>query len=303
MNRELYLRLCDAIGEEHVLAEEPMSRHTTFRIGGNADFLAMPASAEEAAALMRICREEEVPYYLLGNGSNLLVGDGGYRGVFIQLAKNYSRISKEGRVIRAQAGALLSGIARFAQKEGLAGFEFASGIPGTLGGACVMNAGAYGGELKDVLTEALVLTPEGEQVLLSREQMKFTYRGSVVEEQGYLVLEAALELEEGNPDEIFARMEELREKRTSKQPLDLPSAGSTFKRPAGYFAGKLIMDAGLSGFRVGGACVSPKHCGFVVNDAGASAADVRFLMDEVIRIVRENSGVTLEPEVKMLGEF
>ena len=303
MNQQLYDGLCQAAGREQVLVDERMDRHTTFRIGGPADFFVIPETIEQLAQTVRICREQKVPFYILGNGSNLLVGDKGYRGVIIQVYKNLNAVHTDGQVISAQAGAMLSVIAKQALAHGLAGFEFASGIPGTLGGAVVMTAGAYGGEMKDIIRKVTVLTPEGKIQTIPGDQMEFGYRTSIVEKKSLIVLSAVIELENGNSEEIRSRMEELKRKRTSRQPLELPSAGSTFKRPQGYFAGKLIMDAGLQGFTVGGAQVSEKHCGFVVNRGGASAADVRELMRQVTEKVQERFGVTLEPEVKMLGEF
>ena len=303
MNQQLYDGLCQAAGREQVLVDERMDRHTTFRIGGPADFFVIPETIEQLAQTVRICREQKVPFYILGNGSNLLVGDKGYRGVIIQVYKNLNAVHTDGQVISAQAGAMLSVIAKQALAHGLAGFEFASGIPGTLGGAVVMNAGAYGGEMKDIIRKVTVLTPEGKIQTIPGDQMEFGYRTSIVEKKSLIVLLAVIELENGNSEEIRSRMEELKRKRTSRQPLELPSAGSTFKRPQGYFAGKLIMDAGLQGFTVGGAQVSEKHCGFVVNRGGASAADVRELMRQVTEKVQERFGVTLEPEVTMLGEF
>ena len=303
MKQEMRMKFVDLLGEENVLIDEPMSRHTTFRIGGPADYFLIPRSCEEIGAILKICREEKLPYFILGNGSNLLVSDLGYRGVIIQMYRNLSEIKIEGTNIRAAAGALLSTIAAAAKNASLTGFEFAGGIPGTLGGAVVMNAGAYGGEMKDVIKEATVLTQEGEILCIPVEELAMGYRTSVVKTAGYLVLEAVLSLKEGSQEEIKARMRELTEKRTSKQPLEYPSAGSTFKRPEGYFAGKLIMDSGLRGYRVGGAQVSEKHCGFVINTGNACAKDVRDLMDDVIDKVHDKFGVTLEPEVKFLGEF
>ncbi len=300
---DLYNELCAITGDENVLRDEPMSAHTTFRIGGPADYFVTPSDTEEIRAITELCRTHEIPHYIIGNGSNLLVGDRGYRGVIIQVFKNMSSVRAEGTQIHAQAGALLSKVSAAACREGLTGLEFASGIPGTLGGAVRMNAGAYGGEMKQVLRTASVLTPNGEVLTLSADEMKMGYRTSIVSRMDYIVLDAALELEQGDPAEIRARMEELREKRVSKQPLEYGSAGSTFKRPEGYFAGKLIEDAGLRGFRVGNAQVSEKHCGFVINLGDATAADVTELMSEVVRRVEENSGVRLEPEVKRIGEF
>lgn len=299
----LYEELCAIAGEENVLRDEPMSRHTTFRIGGPADYFVTPSEAGQIGKITDLCRRQGVDHYIIGNGSNLLVGDRGYRGVIIQVFKNMNAVRVEGSVIRAQAGALLSKVAATACEAELEGFEFASGIPGTLGGAVRMNAGAYGGEMKQVLQSASVLTPGGEILTLPVEEMGMGYRTSIVSRKDYVVLEAVLSLKKGDREAIRARMDELRTKRVEKQPLEYGSAGSTFKRPEGYFAGKLIQDAGLRGFRVGNAQVSEKHCGFVINLGGATAEDVSRLMGEVIRRVAENSGVRLEPEVKMIGEF
>lgn len=303
MKQKIKQRFNELLGEEKVLIEEPMSRHTTFRIGGPADYFLIPETVHEIREILKICREENLPYFILGNGSNLLVSDKGYRGVIIQLYRNMSRVFVEGTCIRAQAGALLSAIAAAAKNASLTGFEFAGGIPGTLGGAVVMNAGAYGGEMKDVLSEVTVLDKNGEILTLSSGELKMGYRTSIVKSAEYLVLEASISLKEGNQEEIRDRMKELTEQRTSKQPLEYPSAGSTFKRPEGYFAGKLIMDCGLRGYCVGGAQVSEKHCGFVINTGNATAEDVRILMKNVSDMVYEKFGVILEPEVKFLGEF
>ena len=303
MNVNIKQRFQEILGNDRVLEAEPMSKHTTFRIGGPADLFVAPENIDEIKKLIAICKEEEVPYFILGNGSNLLVSDKGYRGVIMQLYRSFGQITLKENEIHAQAGALLSGIAAMAREASLTGFEFAGGIPGTLGGAVVMNAGAYGGEMKDVLKEVTVLTPEGEIVTLQADELQMGYRTSVVKEAGYIVLEAVISLKEGNPEEIKNRMQELAAMRSSKQPLSYPSAGSTFKRPEGYFAGKLIMDSGLRGYQVGGAQVSEKHCGFVINAGNATAKDVTTLMADVQRIVMEKFGVKLEPEVKLLGEF
>lgn len=303
MNQEIRQRFCEILGEEKVLTSEPMKRHTTFRIGGPADYFLIPETAEEIRKVLKFCREEKLPYFILGNGSNLLVSDKGYRGVIIQLYRNMCSVTAEGTNIRAASGALLSSIAVAAKNASLTGFEFAGGIPGTLGGAVVMNAGAYGGEMKDVLKEVTVLDEKGNLLTLGAEDLNMGYRTSIIKSAGYLVLEAVIALKEGDQEQIKARMRELTELRTSKQPLEYPSAGSTFKRPEGYFAGKLIMDCGLRGYRVGGAQVSEKHCGFVINAGDATAADVRTLMKDVSDRVWEKFGVTLEPEVKFLGEF
>lgn len=301
--QNIYELLCGCAGGENVRRQEPMSLHTTFRIGGPADLFVMPGSIQAVADSIRICKETQTPYAVIGNGSNLLVSDAGYRGVIIQIGRNLNQITRNGEEIRAQAGAMLSVIAKTALLESLTGFEFASGIPGTLGGAVVMNAGAYGGEMKDVLTEVTVLTREGEIRTIPAEKLELGYRTSLAAKNGWIILEAVLRFQKGDAEAIRSRMEELKVQRVTKQPLDLPSAGSTFKRPEGYFAGKLIMDAGLRGFTVGGAQISEKHCGFVVNKGGATAEDVRNLICAVQKKVQEDAGVKLEPEVKFLGEF
>lgn len=303
MNQDLYNQLCEIVGSDNVHVDEEMKKHTTFRIGGPADFYVLPHSKDEIGRVVQVCKNAEEPFYVLGNGSNLLVGDKGYRGVIIQIFKNYSDIIIEGTQITAKSGALLSKVAKKALDAGLTGFEFASGIPGTIGGAVVMNAGAYGGEMKDVILSATVMTPEGSIQKLSNKELQLGYRTSLVARQNDIVLEVRLGLKKGNSDEIRDLMEELKNKRVTKQPLEYPSAGSTFKRPEGYFAGKLIMDAGMRGFSVGDAQVSEKHCGFVINKGDASARDIVALMEEVTGRVKEQFGVTLEPEVKRLGEF
>ena len=303
MKKEIREKFCELLGKDKVLFEEPMSSHTTFRIGGPAEVFLMPESYEQIRSALALCREEGLPYFVLGNGSNLLVSDSGYRGVIIQMDRNMGDIELKGTEIRACAGALLSSVAAAARKASLTGFEFAGGIPGTLGGAVVMNAGAYGGEMKDVLREVTVMTKEGDIRVIPSDRLELGYRTSIIKKAGYLVLEAVISLEKGDPQAIQEKTKELASKRTEKQPLDYPSAGSTFKRPEGYFAGKLIMDSGLRGFRVGGAQVSEKHCGFVINTGGATAKDVKELMDHVIRTVKEKYNITLEPEVKFLAEF
>ena len=303
MNQEIGKKLLSILKVEQVKKDEPMKIHTTFRVGGPASYFVTPETEEEVAKVIEVCTQENVPYYIVGNGSNLLVSDQGYEGVIIQIYKQMNRVEITENEIHAQAGALLSMIANRAMEAELTGFEFAAGIPGTLGGACVMNAGAYGGEMKDVLKEVTVLTDEGEFLTIPKEELELGYRTSVIAKKGYIVIEAVLELKSGNADEIRAYMDELKEKRITKQPLEYPSAGSTFKRPEGYFAGKLIQDADLRGFRVGGAQVSEKHCGFVINKDHATAADIVELMQQVSDRVEEKFGVKLEPEVKRLGEF
>lgn len=303
MNSEIRKMFCDLLGEDRVFTEEAMSQHTTFKIGGPADYFLMPDKGEDVGRVIKICKEKEIPYFILGNGSNLLVGDGGYRGAVIQIYRNMSSVTVEGNEITAQAGALLSAVAAAAKNASLTGFEFAGGIPGTIGGAVVMNAGAYGGEMKDVLTEVTVMNAEGDIFTLPTEELELGYRTSIIKTAGYIVLEAKIRLKEGDPEVIRETMKDLTIRRTTKQPLEYPSAGSTFKRPEGYFAGKLIMDSGLAGYQVGGAQVSEKHCGFVINAGDATARDVRTLMDNMRDIVYKKYGVTLEPEVKFLGEF
>lgn len=303
MDIEIYNKFCEIAGKEQVSCGEPMCRHTTFRIGGPAKYFLCPHSVEELKNILEFCRSRRLDYFVLGNGSNLLVSDQGYDGVVVQLYRNFSDITVDGTKMRVQAGALLSSVARKALEVGLTGFEFAGGIPGTLGGGAVMNAGAYGGELKDVLTEVTVLTKEGDILILPAKELQMGYRTSIIKTAGYIVLEAVIALQEGDQEMIRSRMRELTELRTSKQPLEYPSAGSTFKRPEGYFAGKLIMDAGLRGYQVGGAQIAEKHCGFVINKNGATARDVMQLMEEVTEKVQKQFGVTLEPEVKFLGDF
>lgn len=303
MKENIIRKFEHAVGGQRVLTDEPMKKHTTFRLGGPADYFICPADAEQTAAVIHICSEEGIPWFILGNGSNLLVSDRGYRGVVIQIYKNMNRIRVEGDRMYVQAGALLSSAAKKALDAGLTGMEFASGIPGTLGGASVMNAGAYGGEMKDILESVIVLTPGGQVCTLEAHELEMGYRTSAVKKKGYIVLEAVLKLCPGEREAIRERMEELKVQRVTKQPLEYPSAGSTFKRPEGYFAGKLIQDAGLRGYRVGGAQVSEKHCGFVINTGEASAADVAKLIRDVQDRVYEQFQVKLEPEVKFLGDF
>lgn len=303
MTERIRKRFCEIISEDRVLVNEPMAGHTTFRIGGPADYFIEAADAEEIRWAIAVCREEGLPWFVLGRGSNLLVGDRGFRGVVLSVYREFQGIETEQETVRVKAGTLLTTLTGKLLEESLTGMEFASGIPGTVGGAVMMNAGAYGGEMKDIVREVTVLTPEGEIRCLNAAEMKFGYRTSVVKEKEYIVLSAVLELKKGDPEEIRRKMQELKAKRVEKQPLEYPSAGSTFKRPEGYFAGKLIMDAGLAGARVGGAQVSEKHCGFVVNTNDATAADVRELMSRVQKTVEEKYGVRLEPEVRFLGEF
>ena len=301
MNDSLIEQLKSITGPSAVLTDEPMKEHTTFKVGGNADIFVTAKSNKEATDIVRLLLASGINYRVIGNGSNLLVSDKGFRGCIVCMGADDIEIT--GTKIRASAGAMLSKVAKRAYDEGLTGLEFASGIPGSVGGAIVMNAGAYGSEMKAVtVTVKLFDTVTGETVDMPAEEMHFGYRTSIVKEHPYIVLEALLELGHGDREEIKARMDELAAARRTKQPLEYPSAGSTFKRPEGYFAGKLIEDAGLRGYKVGGAMVSDKHCGFVINSGGASASDVLELIKDVRRVVNEKSGVMLEPEVVILGE-
>lgn len=303
MCSEIYNQLVDILDCNRVLQNETMSRHTTFRVGGNADFFVMPNKIAEIKKTIQFCRDKEIPYYVIGNGSNLLVGDKGIRGVVIQIGKEFNDIEVRQNYITAMAGAMLSKVGHTALEASLTGFEFAAGIPGTVGGAIVMNAGAYGGEMKHIVKEVIVMDEEGNIRTLSNEELNFSYRKSVISEKKYLVLQVTFALKEGEKEAIRKTMDDLRERRMEKQPLEYPSAGSTFKRPEGYFAGKLIEDAGLRGFQIGGAGVSEKHCGFVINKGNATAADIQAVMRHVANEVETKFQVKLEAEVKRLGEF
>lgn len=302
MNDQFLTELQNVMGGSGIFMEEPMKKHTTFRVGGPADVLVQPDETA-LAAILALCRQYHVPYSFIGNGSNLLVGDKGIRGVVIEMTDPMGNIEVDGTKITAQAGAMLSKIANTAASNGLGGMEFAAGIPGSVGGAVVMNAGAYGGEMKDIIEKVYVLDENGVQLELDRDALDLGYRHSCIPEKKYIVTKVVLELVPRNEAEIRSEMKELNEKRAEKQPLQYPSAGSTFKRPEGYFAGKLIMDAGLRGYQVGGAQVSEKHCGFVINKGDATAADICQLMRDVSDKVQAQFGVVLEPEVKMIGEF
>ena len=302
MNDQFLTELQNVMGGSGIFMEEPMKKHTTFRVGGPADVLVQPDETA-LAAILALCRQYHVPYSFIGNGSNLLVGDKGIRGVVIEMTDPMGNIEVDGTKITAQAGAMLSKIANTAASNGLGGMEFAAGIPGSVGGAVVMNAGAYGGEMKDIIEKVYVLDENGAQLELGRDALDFGYRHSCIPDKKYIVTKVVLELVPRDEAEIRSEMKELNEKRAEKQPLQYPSAGSTFKRPEGYFAGKLIMDAGLRGYQVGGAQVSEKHCGFVINKGDATAADICQLMRDVSDKVQAQFGVVLEPEVKMIGEF
>ncbi len=303
MNSEIYEHLRQIVPDENLIKDEAMSRHTTFRTGGPASLFIRVRSVSELLQVKELLDSRGVPFFVIGNGSNLLISDRGYDGAVISL-ELMNNISLAGDCyIEAEAGALNSAIASFARANSLTGFEFAAGIPGTIGGAMIMNAGAYDGEMKMITSSVRVIDPEGREKTLSCSDMEFGYRTSAIKGRGYIVLSALLTLQKGEEKDITDKMTELALKRKEKQPLEYPSAGSTFKRPEGYFAGKLIENAHLKGYTVGGAQVSEKHCGFVINRGEATSADIYRLICDVRERVLENSGVTLEPEVIMIGDF
>ncbi len=289
------------VPEENICLQEPMAGHTTFRIGGPADCLVELESEEQLIRVQNYLNKVELPYFILGNGSNLLVSDEGYRGVVLRIGSGMNRISVNGCELTAEAGATMAQVARVAMEHGLTGLEFASGIPGTVGGGVVMNAGAYDGEMSQVVKQVRVVSRTGESMELDNETMEFGYRKSSIREHCFIVTKVVFQLQTGEREQIKAKMEELVARRREKQPLEYPSAGSTFKRPCGHFAGKLIMDAGLRGYQCGGAKVSEKHCGFVVNAGGATAKDVRRLIQDVQEIIQDKFNVNLETEVLFLG--
>ncbi|MBE6011527.1 MAG: UDP-N-acetylmuramate dehydrogenase [Lachnospiraceae bacterium] len=288
---------------ELFLINEPLKNHTSFKIGGDAKVFFMPESVSDIADALKVCRENEFPYYILGNGTNILFSDKGYNGVIINIFNKFNQVYLENEnTINAQSGALLSSIANIALNNSLSGMEFASGIPGALGGAVYMNAGAYGGEMKDIVLSADILDKDGNIRTLDNNEMGFQYRSSNAEKEGFIVLSAKLQLKKGNKEEIKSKMHELNSQRKEKQPLEMPSAGSTFKRPEGNFAGKLIMESGLRGYSIGGAMVSEKHCGFVVNTGNATCKDVLLLIEHVKKTVYDKFNVMLEPEVRIIGD-
>ena len=280
---------------------ESMKKHTSFKIGGNADFMVFPENVDEIKDVIALCNKNNIPYLIMGNGSNMLVSDEGIEGVVIKISTQMSKVKITGEKVYAEAGILLSTLSKNVLEESLSGLEFASGIPGTLGGAIVMNAGAYDGEMKDVIEKLGFVDKYGTVHEISRDEARLGYRTSIFSDSDDIVLYCVLNLKKGNKAEILDKMNDLNSRRKEKQPLHLPSAGSTFKRPEGYFAGKLIMDAGLRGFSVGDAQVSEKHCGFLINKGNATASDMCQLIEHVQKVVKENYGVTLETEVKMIG--
>lgn len=296
----MFEKLKSIVGEDYIRQNESMAKHCTFRCGGEAEIYIVPGTVEELVQVIAACKESDYPYMVIGNGSNILVRDEGYKGAIIEINNRISSIDVIGEDIVADAGAKLSAVAIAAYENDLAGFEFAHGIPGNVGGAVVMNAGAYGGEMKDVIKWVKVLNNNNEVEKIEAKDLELGYRTSVIAKKGMVVLQMCIGLQIGSAGEIGEIMQILMEKRRFKQPLEYPSAGSTFKRPEGYFAGKLIEDAGLRGYAVGGAMVSKKHCGFVINYENATATDVLKLMQDVQDKVKEHSGVTLEPEVKII---
>lgn len=295
-------RLSEICTKDTVFINEPMAKHTTFKTGGNADYFVLPKTKEQLISVLKLAKEENVPCHIIGNGSNLLVSDKGVRGIVIATAE-MKEMTVSDTLISASCGVSLARLAGFAKQNALAGLEFASGIPGTVGGGMMMNAGAYGGALSDCAKETLCADFDGNLKTLSGAEQGLSYRKSAFSEQNLVVLETTFALTRGNEREIEEKMKDFNVRRKEKQPLEFPSAGSTFKRPEGYFAGKLIEDAGLKGFRAGGASVSEKHAGFVINDKGGTTADILAVMQHCKDVVYQKFGVVLEPEVRFLGEF
>ena len=289
------------LDKESVKTDEILSEYVNFKVGGPADILLIPKTKEQFIKSVSICRENEIPFYVIGNGSNILVRDGGFRGVVISLLELNSIVVK-GEKIVADCGAMLKNVSDAAKLSSLTGVEFACGIPGTIGGAVYMNAGAYGGEMRDIIESVEIIDETGEIKILSNKKMKFKYRSSIAMEKGYTILSATIELETGDVKTIKDLIADLTNKREDKQPLDYPSAGSTFKRPVGYFAGQLIEQAGLKGYTVGGAQVSEKHSGFVINKGSATARDILDVIEHVQKTVKEKDGVDLHTEVRIIGE-
>ena len=301
MSDEIVTRLINITGKDNVRINEPMKNHTTFKIGGPAQYYVTPESVTQIQEVVSLCKDKNIPLHVIGNGSNILVGDDGVDGVVLALFNTFSDYEIKDNVITAQAGMSLIKMAVIALREGLTGLEFASGIPGSVGGAVYMNAGAYDGQMKDVVTSVTVLDEAGNIRILGRDELDMGYRTSAVAKHNMIVLQVIIELKTGDKEQIKDRMNQLSELRKQKQPLEYPSAGSTFKRPEGYFAGKLIADAGLKGYSIGGAAVSEKHAGFVVNMGGATAKDVVELTDYIKKRIIEQFGVTLELEIKKIG--
>lgn len=299
---QLYIEFTKIMNKNNVFIDEPMKNHTSFKIGGPADILLKPESIEEVQRVVRYCYDNNIPTFYMGNGSNLLVRDKGMRCVVIKIGENLNNVVIDENRVIAQSGILLSRLSKMVLKESLSGFEFADGIPGSLGGAVTMNAGAYGGEMKDVVKECKVVDKEGNLIEIKGSDLQLGYRTSIIQKMDYIVLEVTLEFKRGEYSEIKKNIDELTSKRTSKQPLHLPSAGSVFKRPQGYFAGKLVEDCNLKEFKIGGAQVSQKHAGFIVNVGGATANDVISLINHIQNTIKKDFDVELETEVRIVGE-
>jgi len=294
--------IAEIVGSINVTTDEPMKNHTSFQVGGPADIYVTPESAEHIIQVLEFCRQNNIPFFIMGRGSNLIVRDGGMKCVVIDTSKKFNNYTVDGETITADAGILLSKLANIALKHSLSGLEFASGIPGTLGGAVVMNAGAYGGEMSHVVEETLYIDRDGKNVLLNNTEHEFGYRSSILQKNGGVVLRTKVKLKKGDAESIKDLMNELNFRRKENQPLEYPSAGSIFKRPPGYYTGKLIEECGLKGYKYGGAEVSAKHCGFIVNTGGATAGDIINLIEYIKSTVMEKYGVLLETEVKIVGE-
>lgn len=302
MDNKIYKLLTEIVDDNQVLVDEPMKKHTSFKIGGPVDFMVLPKSIEDISDIVNLSNSEGLPLFIMGNGSNLLVRDKGIRGLVVKIAKNFSNIDIKGDRVIAQSGVLLSGLAKILLRNELTGFEFASGIPGTLGGAVTMNAGAYGGEMKDILEKIQVMDKQGNIFELKGRDMKLGYRKSTIQDNDLIVLTATMQLQKGEYEDIRAKMADLDDRRKSKQPLEWPSAGSTFRRPEGYFAGKLVQDVGLKGFSMGRAQVSELHSGFVINKGDATAEEIIILIRHIQNKVKDKFGVNLQTEVKIIGE-
>lgn len=303
MQKELVAGLIrDIAGEENIFMDEPMSNHTSFKIGGSADILVLPHSADQLIEIVRICRERQYPFFIIGNGSNLVVREKGIRGLVIKTCGGFEHYQISDDLLEAESGILLSRLSNIALKNRLAGLEFASGIPGTLGGAVTMNAGAYGGEMKDIVIWTKYLDKQGCVKEVAGGQHQFGYRTSFIQNEGGIVLKSRIQLRKGDTSEIKALMDDLARRRRDKQPLEMPSAGSVFKRPEGFFTGQLIESCGLKGYSIGGAQISNKHCGFIVNNGNATADDVIALIKFVQDKVKSEFGVELKTEVKIVGE-
>lgn len=303
MNQIFYEKLIQVIPKEFVLLNESMKKHTTFQVGGLATYFIKVKDVLVLSNILDLLKNYKIPYFVLGNGSNLLVSDSGYNGAILQLQTDENSIRINETVITATAGSMLSTVANSALANSLSGMEFAAGIPGTVGGAVYMNAGAYGGEMKDVVVSAKILNEQGEIVTRTNEELSFGYRTSILKKSSDILLEITLELLKGNQTVTSNTMKDYTNRRKETQPLNFPSGGSTFKRPKGHFTGKLIMDSGLSGYRIGGVCVSSKHCGFLINDKQGTATDVYELIEYVRKSVKMKYSIELEPEIIMLGEF